>query len=293
MKKLIIITSLLIAAVLIVVLFYQSDRFTVGEPTTSLSATPPPAGGSPTLSPTESHTPTATPNITIRVTSPTPNQQVENPITVTGTARVFEQTFSWRLRNRDTGAVLSQGIGMSTGEDVGRFNPFSFKIPLAVGTPTRLILELIDFSAKDGSVVYQANIPLTLKSQQTMKLGVHLTTAATGQGDCTQTTKVDRTVLKTIETAYISLWELLKGPSAAEKQSGYSTSIPENVKINSLRISNGTADADFSHELEQGVAGSCRVAAIRAQITNTLKQFPTIKNVVISINGRTEDILQP
>jgi len=35
------------------------------------------------------------------------------------------------------------------------------------------------------------------------------------------------------------------------------------------------------------------VTAIRAQITETLKQFPTVENVVISIDGRTEDILQP
>ena len=32
---------------------------------------------------------------------------------------------------------------------------------------------------------------------------------------------------------------------------------------------------------------------VRFKIEATLKQFPTVKNVVISINGRTEDILQP
>jgi len=45
--------------------------------------------------------------------------------------------------------------------------------------------------------------------------------------------------------------------------------------------------------LQYQVGGSCRVSAIRAQIIETLKQFSTVKNVVISINGRTEDILQP
>jgi len=35
------------------------------------------------------------------------------------------------------------------------------------------------------------------------------------------------------------------------------------------------------------------VAAIRAQIRETLKQFPTVDEVIISIDGRTEDILQP
>jgi len=41
------------------------------------------------------------------------------------------------------------------------------------------------------------------------------------------------------------------------------------------------------------VAGSCRVGAIRAQIEETLKQFPTVQNVIISVNGNTENILEP
>jgi len=53
------------------------------------------------------------------------------------------------------------------------------------------------------------------------------------------------------------------------------------------------AKADFDEQLEFQVGGSCRVSAIRAEITQTLKQFSTVKEVVISIDGRTEDILQP
>jgi spore germination protein GerM len=51
--------------------------------------------------------------------------------------------------------------------------------------------------------------------------------------------------------------------------------------------------ADFNERLEYQVGGSCRVSAIRAQISETLKQFPTIKDVIILINGRKEDVLQP
>jgi V8-like Glu-specific endopeptidase len=36
-----------------------------------------------------------------------------------------------------------------------------------------------------------------------------------------------------------------------------------------------------------------RVTAVRAQITETLRQFDTVNNVVISVEGRTEDVLQP
>jgi len=73
----------------------------------------------------------------------------------------------------------------------------------------------------------------------------------------------------------------------------YFTSICPCVKIQKLTIADGIAKVDFDQVLENAVGGSCRVTAIRAQINETLKQFSTVKEVIISVNGRTEDILQP
>ena len=78
-----------------------------------------------------------------------------------------------------------------------------------------------------------------------------------------------------------------------EKEQGFLTNINEGVKIQSLVIEEGIAKVDFDEQLEYQVGGSCRVEAIRAEITETLKQFETVSDVIISINGRTEDILQP
>jgi spore germination protein GerM len=71
------------------------------------------------------------------------------------------------------------------------------------------------------------------------------------------------------------------------------TIIPSGTKLNSLIIKNGVATVDFNTKLTDGVAGSCKVGAIRAQIEETLKQFPTITDVTISVNGVSEGILQP
>ena len=87
--------------------------------------------------------------------------------------------------------------------------------------------------------------------------------------------------------------ELIKGLTETEKAEGFSTAINPGTSIRGLKISDGTARVDFDDNLENGVAGSCRVAAIRAQIEDTLKQFPTVNKVIISVNGRTDDILQP
>ena len=110
---------------------------------------------------------------------------------------------------------------------------------------------------------------------------------------CEKVFALTRTVPKTEAVGRAALEALLKGPEQAEKEIGYETSINAGVKINSLTISDGVAKVDFNDVLNAGVAGSCRVGMIRAQIEQTLKQFPSVKSVVISVNGKTEDILQP
>ena len=110
---------------------------------------------------------------------------------------------------------------------------------------------------------------------------------------CNKVFPVEREVAKTQAIARVALEELLKGVNEEEKNQGYFTNINPNVTIQSLKIENGIAYVDFNEQLEFQVGGSCRVSAIRAQITQTLKQFSTIKDVIISINGRKEDILQP
>ncbi len=110
---------------------------------------------------------------------------------------------------------------------------------------------------------------------------------------CNKVFPVERIVLKTQAPARLALELLFEGPTSAEKEQGFFSSIPKGVEIQKLTIENGIAKADFNGALEFQVGGSCWVSAIRSQITQTLKQFPTVDEVLISIDGRTEDILQP
>ena len=110
---------------------------------------------------------------------------------------------------------------------------------------------------------------------------------------CETVYPVFRTVPKTTAVGRAALAELLKGPSPAEAVAGVVSAINPGVKLQNLTIINGVAYADFNLRLGADVAGSCLVTAIRSQITNTLKQFPTIKSVVISMDGVSAGILQP
>ncbi len=118
-----------------------------------------------------------------------------------------------------------------------------------------------------------------------------------GAQDCSAVFPVKRQVLVT-ETEerpvrWVAVQELLKGPSPEEIEDGYYSAINSGVGVNFLIISSSTAQVDFNSEIERAVGGSCRVASIRAQITETLKQIPDIKEVIISVDGDTETSLQP
>ena len=110
---------------------------------------------------------------------------------------------------------------------------------------------------------------------------------------CNNVLAVEREIPKTDSVALAAVTELLNGPTNSEKDKGYMTNINSGVKIQKLTIENSIAKIDFNEQLEYQVGGSCRTSAIIAQIKQTLEQFPTIKDVIISINGKTEAILQP
>ncbi len=110
--------------------------------------------------------------------------------------------------------------------------------------------------------------------------------------DCSVVRPVVRIIPYTVTTAKASLEELVKGLSAQEESQGFQTSIDNHTTINSLSIKGETAYVDFSKDLQTKNVGLCAGQFIQAQIRQTLLQFPTVKNVEISIDG-DKDFVQP
>lgn len=148
-----------------------------------------------------------------------------------------------------------------------------------------------------GEPSRERQVSLNIKfggAAETMKLQAYFSNSRLDPKiTCERVFPVTRTVPKTVGVARAALEEMLKGPTAQEQAAGYVTNINEGVRINSVTIENGVAKVDLSEELQREVGGSCRVTAIRAQIVETLNQFSTVKSVVISVEGKTEDVLQP
>lgn len=240
----------------------------------------------------------------ITIDSPKAGETMTSPFTVIGQARgewFFEASFPVRLfdaLDREIAVAPAQAEGDWMTED---FVPFTATLSFDVPT------------AQYGTLVLMKDNPSGLpENDERVEIAVWLEPSAGGAPaaetvveaffgksgaaageECTTVAAVQRSVPKTQAVARAALEELLKGPSAEDAAQGFITSIPSGVALQSLDITNGTARADFSAALETGVGGSCRVTHIRRQIEETLKQFPTVQNVIISIDGRTEDILQP
>ncbi|MDO8424740.1 MAG: GerMN domain-containing protein [bacterium] len=234
----------------------------------------------------------------IRVSSPKPEEKVKTPLKISGEARgnwFFEASFPIKLLNEKE-EVVGQAIAQAK-EDwmTESFVPFEALIdfpPTLSGKGTLVFKKdnpsgLLEFDD-------ELKIPVIFEPQESMRVKAFFNNSNLDpEFSCNNVFPVEREVVKTQSVARAALEELLKGPTEKEMDEGFSTSLNSGVKIQSLTIENGLARIDFDESLEFQVGGSCRVSAIRAQITETLRQFPTISQVLISIDGRTEDILQP
>jgi hypothetical protein len=237
----------------------------------------------------------------IKVTQPRAGETISSPLIIKGEARgfwFFEASFPVKLIDAN-GQILGAGVAQAQGDWMTEdFVPFQAELKYVSSEAGhgRLILMRDNPSglpANDDSLA----IPVAyLANAEKMKVKVYFQNAeldAATDYDCGKVIAVEREIVKTEAVARAALEELLQGPTATEKDLGFTTTLNAGIKIQKLTIENGVAKVDFDEQLEKGVGGSCWVMAIRAQINETLKQFTTIKSVIISIDGRTEDILQP
>lgn len=236
----------------------------------------------------------------IEIFAPKENEAISSPLKITGRVKGngwtgFEgQVGIVKLFDND-GKELAMGILTAT-EDWMKL-PVNFETTLWFDYPGDGAGQLVFYNENASGEPERDKtftLPIKLKKSSGEKSTVKVYFSGSGDNiDCAKVLPFEREVPKTQALARVALEELLKGPADLEKTAGLFTSINPGVVILSLSIENGIAKVDFNDQLQKGVAGSCKVTAIRAQIEQTLKQFPTVKNVVISINGETEDILQP
>lgn len=128
--------------------------------------------------------------------------------------------------------------------------------------------------------------------------------------DCRKVFPVERMIPNDLIIRRRAIEEILAGPTAAEKELGYYSNIPDKeeiinyrekikqetgempyngdeIKIRSVKILSGSAYLDFSEEMISYGGEKCRADAIKAQFNETVKQFPKIGAATLSIEGGT------
>jgi len=223
---------------------------------------------------------------------------ISSPLEIIGKARgnwYFEASFPIVLldgNNKEIATAIAQAQSDWMTEDF-----VDFKALLSFSNPETQKGTLV-FKKDNPSGLpendEQIEVPIYFKDFQTTAIKVFFNNSKMDpEFSCNKVFPVQRTIPKTEAIARAAIEELLKGPTEQEKTDDYFTSINSGVEIQKLTIKDGIARIDFDEQLEFQVGGSCRVSAISSQITETLKQFSTVEQVIISINDRTEDILQP
>jgi hypothetical protein len=238
------------------------------------------------------------PEPNIRVHYPRPGAVISGSrLPVKGEARTFENNVVYRLLGAD-GKELAKGHTTATGE-MGTFSPFTLSIPLKPEFGGEATLEVFESSAKDGSVINLVKVPITLHpgeagtgGDRPLTIYFGNTKLNPGAEDCSRVFPAHRMSSGTTAVAERALTELLRGPTATEKGEGFHSEIPAGTTLRGVTITNGVARADFGGAIAT-VAGACRVTAIRSQIEATLRQFESVKSVVILVDGKSEGVLQP
>lgn len=90
--------------------------------------------------------------VNIVVNNPSWNQTISSPITVSGQARVFENTVNIRLRNSNN-KILAETFTTAQSPDIGLYGPFSKNIIFTPPGTSTGFFEIFTQSAKDGSEI--------------------------------------------------------------------------------------------------------------------------------------------
>lgn len=230
----------------------------------------------------------AVPGTTLQIEQPEQGASVTTPLHIAFSGATGDEPLVLRLTQAD-GSILAQDIRASQGYVVATME--------GAGVPGPATLDIV---RDDGSVLGRRTLVVVPPAEtQVVKV-------AWLKPGSEEIVLVERRVPRTPQIASAALGEMLWGPGPGE---AYATSLPApaevlasgartadwgaRIRLLKLTISDGVALANFGPELRAYGGGSARVGLIRSQIEATLRQFPSVNEVVIAIDGQTEGVLQP
>lgn len=226
--------------------------------------------------------PTINPNI--KVDFPKDNDLLINPATISGQAKLwyFEGSFPYKLLD-ENGKIIATGQAQAQGDwTVIDFVSFKATMNFIVDKDQNgtLILEEDNPSGRDNPE--KIEIPVKLQKAEATILKVYFPVKSS---DCGKVLSLERKIPKTTTPAKSALEELIKGPTEAEYAVDYISKLSMAGHINKVNIRNGVAYADLPASIISSDKTACELKTAKAQIVQTLKQFSSVQNVLVTLDG--------
>ncbi len=227
----------------------------------------------------------------VKVTEPVAKASIGVPVSIKGTANVFEDQVNYRVVDID-GTVLAEGHVKTESGALDVFKAFQIKASYTEPYGDHGTVDVFERTA-DGQEDGLVSVPVSFTKVDRIPVQLFFMNAKKDPQrlHCDVTYAVTHKIPPTDSPEKSALLALLDGTLAVDKKNGYETAVPVSALLKDFQLDKGTATVDFSKELSDQVAGSCRTAAVRSQITQTLLQFPTVKKVVITVEGSSKGVL--
>jgi hypothetical protein len=208
-----------------------------------------------------------------------------NPLTVTGVAN---GSGTLELQVRDSRGRLMESSPIAPAHDSrAAVGTFENEVILTTDPGSFLVVEVVDSAEPAHGTLARMTSPADMESVPR----VLFFPQATDQ-QCEQVFALERRIPRTQSVARVLIEALIQGPTELEAKKGYSSPFPPGSAVRSLILRDGVATVDFNERL-QNVGGSCRAAAIRSAVEQTLLALPAVRSVVITAGGSRKLALQP
>lgn len=133
-----------------------------------------------------------------------------------------------------------------------------------------------DISTDENGVESMMAVQVFFPAKQSLDTGLN----------CTNLISRERLIPQTQAVAQASMEQLFQGPTQEEQAMGLSAAFLSEVAINSIQVdSNGYGLIDLGNISLSDVADTCIRDALRAQVSATFEQFPTVDRALVSVNG--------
>lgn len=235
-------------------------------------------------------------NENIIVTEPLNNALVASPLAVKGQITNLAGAVLFQLKDQWDNIIATSSVVLNS--DNKKWQDYQTNLFFLRPSSQKGILQAYVMDNKGTGNRNLITIPLIFKEFEKPIIKVYFSNIKEDPElkNCAKVYPAKRVIEPTNQILDAALEELSKGVNEEEMKAGFVTNLPEKekeVKVQKIEIKEDKAYVDFNQALQEDVSGACRVAAIKSQIIETLKQFPNIKDVVISIDGKTMGILKP